>query len=60
MPLSEFTIRHARTTGQHYSLGDFDGLSLMVTAAGGKRWLFRFNGPVSRSAWRLAATLQSV
>jgi integrase len=42
MPLSEFTIRHARTTGKNYSLGDFDGLSLMVTAAGGKRWLFRF------------------
>ena len=42
MPLSEFTIRHARITGKNYSLGDFDGLSLMVTAAGGKRWLFRF------------------
>jgi hypothetical protein len=42
MPLSEFTIRHARATGKNYTLSDFDGLSLMVTAIGNKRWLFRY------------------
>jgi integrase len=42
MPLSEFTIRHARPTGKKYTIGDFDGLSLMVTAAGSKCWLFRY------------------
>jgi hypothetical protein len=42
MPLSEFTVRHARTTGKNYTLGDFDGLSLWVTKAGGKLWLFRY------------------
>jgi len=42
MPLSEFTIRHARTTGKNYTLGDFDGLSLWVTKSGGKLWLFRY------------------
>jgi len=35
-------IRHARPTDKNYTIGDFDGLSLMVTAAGKKRWLFRF------------------
>lgn len=42
MPLSEFTIRHARSTGKNYMLDDFDGLSLMVTSVGNKRWLFRY------------------
>ncbi|WP_256579986.1 MULTISPECIES: tyrosine-type recombinase/integrase [unclassified Pseudomonas] len=42
MPLSEFTIRHARITGKNYTLGDFDGLSLWVTKAGSKLWLFRY------------------
>jgi|GEM_PF-1574929 len=42
MPLSEFTIRHARTTGKTYTLGDFDGLSLCVTKTGGKLWFFRY------------------
>ena len=41
MPLSEFTIRHARSTGKNYTLGDFDGLSLGVSKVGGKIWLFR-------------------
>ena len=42
MPLSEFTIRHARITGKNYTLCDFDGLSLWVTKAGSKLWLFRY------------------
>ncbi|MBF6029348.1 DUF4102 domain-containing protein [Pseudomonas sp. P115] len=41
MPLSEFTIRHARITGKNYTLCDFDGSSLWVTKAGSKLWLFR-------------------
>nr|WP_317988378.1 integrase arm-type DNA-binding domain-containing protein [Pseudomonas sp. AU10] len=40
--LSEFTIRHAQPTGKRYMLGGFDGLSLLVTAAGSKCWLFRY------------------
>ena len=43
MPLSEFTIRHARITGKNYTLCDFDGLSLWVTKAGSKLWLFRYD-----------------
>ncbi|NVZ70713.1 integrase arm-type DNA-binding domain-containing protein [Pseudomonas costantinii] len=35
-------MRHARTTGKNYTLGDFDGLSLWVTKLGGKLWLFRY------------------
>lgn len=42
MPLSDMAIRHARPTDKNYTIGDFDGLSLMVTIAGKKRWLFRF------------------
>ena len=42
MPLSEFTIRHARITGKNYTLCDFDGLSLWVTKAESKLWLFRY------------------
>lgn len=43
MPLSELTIRHARITGKNYTLCDFDfdGLSLWVTKARSKLWLFR-------------------
>lgn len=42
MPLSDMAIRHARPTDKTYTLGDFDGLCLMVPANGKKRWLFRF------------------
>lgn len=35
-------IRHARITGIDYTLGDSDGLTLNVTARGGKIWLFRY------------------
>ena len=40
MALSEMPIRHARVTGSDYTLGDSDGLTLNVTASGGKIWLF--------------------
>ena len=42
MALSEMTVRHARITGNDYTLGDSDGLTLNVTASGGKVWLFRY------------------
>ncbi|RMO55619.1 Arm DNA-binding domain-containing protein [Pseudomonas marginalis] len=42
MPLSDMAIRHARPTDKTYTIGDFDGLSLMVPVNGKKRWLFRF------------------
>ncbi|NCE93984.1 integrase arm-type DNA-binding domain-containing protein [Pseudomonas sp. L13] len=42
MALSEMAVRHARITGNDYTLGDSDGLTLNVTARGGKVWLFRY------------------
>ncbi|WP_339648579.1 tyrosine-type recombinase/integrase [Halopseudomonas pelagia] len=42
MALSDLTIRQARTTGKDYTLPDFDGLSLAVSAVGGKSWHFRY------------------
>ncbi|WP_024780670.1 tyrosine-type recombinase/integrase [Pseudomonas corrugata] len=42
MALSEMAIRHARITGNDYTLGDSDGLTLNVAASGGKIWLFRY------------------
>ncbi len=42
MALTDVTVRQARTTGKDYTLTDFDGLSLAVSAAGGKSWHFRY------------------
>lgn len=42
MALSDFTIRQAKATGKAYTLADADGLSLAVTAAGGRTWHFRY------------------
>lgn len=42
MALSEMAVRHARISGNDYTLGDSDGLTLNVTARGGKVWLFRY------------------
>ena len=42
MALSDMTVRHARITGNDYTLGDTDGLALNVTAHGGKIWRFRY------------------
>lgn len=42
MALSDMTVRHARITGNDYTLGDSDGLALNVTSRGGKIWRFRY------------------
>ena len=42
MALSDLTVRQARTTGKRYTLSDNDCLGLMVSAAGGKSWMFRY------------------
>lgn len=43
MALSDATVRQANATGKDYTLGDSDGLSLGVTASGGKSWHFRYS-----------------
>ncbi len=42
MALTDVTVRQARATAKDYTLTDFDGLSLAVSAAGGKSWHFRY------------------
>lgn len=42
MALTDMMVRQAKATGQDYTLPDFDGLSLAVTAKGGKSWHFRY------------------
>jgi integrase len=42
MTLTDLSVRRARCTGKHYTLPDFDGLSLAVSAKGGKCWHFRY------------------
>jgi len=42
MALTDVTVRQARATGKDYTLTDFDGLSLAVSASGGKSWHFRY------------------
>lgn len=42
MALSDLTVRQARTTGKRYTISDNDCLGLMVSAAGGKSWIFRY------------------
>ena len=41
MALSGLAVRQAKDTGKAYTLPDSDGLSLAVTAAGGRTWHFR-------------------
>ncbi|HCE6398066.1 MULTISPECIES: tyrosine-type recombinase/integrase [Pseudomonas] len=41
--LSDLTVRQAKATGKPYTLADFDGLSLFVSANGAKAWHFRFS-----------------
>lgn len=43
MALSDTTVRQAKATGKAYTLGDTDGLSLGMTAQGGKSWHFRYS-----------------
>ncbi|PAU86603.1 integrase [Pseudomonas sp. WN033] len=42
MALSDMAVRQAKATGKAYTLGDIDGLSLSVTAQGGRSWHFRY------------------
>lgn len=42
MALSDLAVRQAKATGKAYTLPDLDGLSLAVTAAGGRTWHFRY------------------
>ncbi len=42
MALSDLVVRQAKATGKAYTLPDIDGLSLAVTAAGGRTWHFRY------------------
>lgn len=42
MPLSDLAVRQAKATGKPYTITDIDGLSLAVSAAGGKAWHFRY------------------
>lgn len=42
MALSDLAVRQAKATGKAYTLTDLDGLSLAVTAAGGRTWHFRY------------------
>lgn len=42
MALSDAAVRQAKPTGKDYTLGDIDGLSLAVTASGGRSWHFRY------------------
>ena len=43
MALSDLVVRQAKATGKDYTLPDIDGLSLAVTATGGKSWHFRYH-----------------
>lgn len=43
MALTDMVVRQAKATGKDYTIGDFDGLSLGVTAEGGKSWHFRYS-----------------
>lgn len=42
MALSDVAVRQAKATGKNYTLPDFDGLSLAVSASGTKSWHFRY------------------
>ncbi len=53
MALTDPRIRNAKVTGKTYNLGDYDGLSLLVSAKGGKAWHFRYNWLGKRSRMSL-------
>ena len=42
MALTDMVVRQAKATGKDYTLGDFDGLALNVSAQGNKTWHFRY------------------
>ncbi len=53
MVLTDLRIRNAKATGKAYKLGDYDGLSLFVSAKGSKAWHFRYNWLGNRSRMSL-------
>jgi hypothetical protein len=40
--LTDMTVRQAKATGKPYTIADFDGLSLFVSANGARTWHFRY------------------
>ncbi|MCW5706973.1 integrase arm-type DNA-binding domain-containing protein [Shinella sp.] len=42
MALTDIVVRQAKAAGKEYTINDADGLSLVVSAAGGKAWYFRY------------------
>lgn len=53
MALTDLRIRNAKATGKVYNLGDYDGLSLLVSAKGSKAWHFRYNWLTKRARMSL-------
>ncbi|WP_211090206.1 integrase arm-type DNA-binding domain-containing protein [Pseudothauera nasutitermitis] len=49
MALTDVHIRNAKATGKVYTLGDYDGLSLFISAQGSKAWHFRYQWLGKRS-----------
>lgn len=49
MALTDVHIRSAKAMGTVYTLGDYDGLSLFVSAQGSKAWHFRYQWLGKRS-----------
>lgn len=49
MALTDVHIRSAKVTGKVYTLGDYDGLSLFVSAQDSKAWHFRYQWLGQRS-----------
>ena len=43
MTLSDIAVRRAKATGKPYTLPDAPGLSLAVSAKGGRSWHFRYH-----------------
>ncbi len=42
MALSDAAVRQTKPTGKNCTLGDIDGLSLSMTASGGRSWHVRY------------------
>lgn len=50
---TDMTVPQAKATGKPYTIADFDGLSLFVSATGAKTWHFRYTwvGPRAHISW---------
>jgi hypothetical protein len=53
--LTDVTVRQAKATGKSYTIADFDGLSLFVSASGSKAWRFRYTWVGQRSCISLGS-----